>query len=288
MDAHASELAREAGRRLHRFYGGLRLHHHKQVSCREPIGRLPMPERLYVPLLQHSGDVAACVVKQGQAVLGGELIGRAGASGANVHAPTSGVVERLVELPIAHPSGQPGACVVLRTDGLDRQAPAAIPDDWRAADPAQLRDAIAEAGIVGLGGAVFPTGSKSESATSRGVHTLILNGAECEPYIACDEMLMRERPERIVRGAQILQRATGAERTVIAIEGQMGAVRSALEDAVRDAGADSLAVVRVQTIYPEGGERQLIQVLTGLEVPDGGYRYDREGVLAALRSGEAS
>ena len=130
------------------------------------------------------------------------------------------------------------------------------------------------AGIVGLGGAVFPTHKKAELSRGTGIHTLILNGAECAPYISCDEMLMREKPDKIVAGAQILQLAAGAERTVIAIEDQMGAVRRALQGAIDKSGTENISLVRVTSIYPEGGERQLIQVLTGQEVPVGGYPAD--------------
>ncbi|MDX1380984.1 MAG: electron transport complex subunit RsxC, partial [Xanthomonadales bacterium] len=176
--------------------------------------------------------------------------------------------------PASHPSGLDGRCVVIRPDGLDRWTTLRPVGDWRSADPGALRNAIRRAGIVGLGGAVFPTGIKVEEASERGIHTLILNGAECEPYISCDEMLMREQPGSIVLGAQILQRAVGAERTVIAIEDQMGAVLEALREAVREAGVDDLDIVRVTRIYPEGGEKQLVQVLTGLEVPSGGRPTD--------------
>jgi electron transport complex protein RnfC len=129
--------------------------------------------------------------------------------------------------------------------------------------------------VVGLGGAVFPTARTAERAADAGIHTLIINGAECEPWISCDEMLMREHPERVVLGARILARAAGARRILLAIEDQMGAVMTALKEAVNAvAEGDVVEVVRIPTIYPEGGDRQLIQVLTGLEVPVGGYPHD--------------
>ncbi len=146
--------------------------------------------------------------------------------------------------------------------------------NWQQASPAELRQAIGSAGIVGLGGAVFPTGYKVNHASEQGIHTLILNGSECEPYISCDEMLMREQPDSIVLGAQILQKAVGANRTVVAIEDQMGVVNAALLRAIENSGAENIDVVKVTTIYPEGGEKQLIKVLTGLEVPSGGRPTD--------------
>ena len=294
MHADRREPAQQAGRRLHRFPGGLRLRHNKKISCEVPIERAALPARLFVPLLQHSGHEAEPLVGVGQRVLKGDLLAGSGNGSAGgpdagarsvhtpintpahtpIHAPTSGTVSAIVRHLVSHPSGVEGRCVVIRPDGLDQWTALRPVEDWRRADPAALRRAIADAGIVGLGGAVFPTGIKVREASERGIHTLILNGAECEPYISCDEMLMREQPGSIVLGAQILQRAVGAERTVIAIEDQMGAVHQALRAAVDEAGAHDVDIVRVTTIYPEGGEKQLIQVLTGLEVPSAGRPTD--------------
>jgi len=269
------EIARQAGKRLHHFPGGLRLRHNKKVSCELPIERAPLPPRLFVPLRLHGGREAEPVVDAGQRVLKGEPVGELRDDpGGCVHAPTSGTVSAITRHPVSHPSGLDGRCVVIKPDGLDRWTTLRPVNDWRTADPGALRAAIHRAGIVGLGGAVFPTSLKVEEASERGIHTLILNGAECEPYISCDEMLMREQPGSIVLGAQILQRAVGAERIVIAIEDQMGAVLEALRGAVREARAEHIDIVRVTTIYPEGGEKQLVQVLTGLEVPSGGRPTD--------------
>jgi len=267
--------ARLAEDRLYRFHGGLRLRHNKKVSCELPVASVPLPERLFVPLLQHAGPEARATVEPGQAVLRGESIGCFRHLGAGcLHAPTSGTVEAIVDHPASRASGRDGACIVLRPDGRDEWRPREPLVDWAAADPAELRRRIAGSGIVGLGGAVFPTGYKVDQASARGIHTVILNGSECEPWISCDEMLMREEPDAIVLGARILQRAVGAEQTLIAIEDQMGAVSEALQGAVDRSGADDIRVVKVTTIYPEGGEKQLIQVLTGLEVPSGGRPTD--------------
>jgi electron transport complex protein RnfC len=267
------EQAAQAGRQLHRFPGGLRLRHNKAISCEMPVARAALAPRLYVPLPWRRGEEAEALVSPGQPVRKGDPVAHAGRGGWT-HAPTSGMVEAIAEHPISHPSGLDGPCIVLAPDGRDRWTDLHPLQDWQRADPAELRRLIREAGIVGLGGAVFPTAIKVDEASERGIHTLILNGAECEPYISCDEMLMREQPASIVLGARILQRAIGARRVVIAIEDQMGAVRRALEGALRDASADDIDIVRVTSIYPEGGERQLIQVLTGLEVPSGGRPTD--------------
>ncbi|MEJ2383070.1 MAG: electron transport complex subunit RsxC [Xanthomonadales bacterium] len=266
---------RLAENRLYRFHGGLRLRHNKKISCELPVAPVPLPERLFVPLLQQAGPEARPTVEPGQHVLKGEAIGCFRHLGAGcLHAPTSGTVEAIIDHPASQASGQDGRCIVIRPDGRDAWRPREPIADWGHAAPSALRRRIADSGIVGLGGAVFPTGYKVDQASARGIHTVILNGSECEPWISCDEMLMREQPDAIVLGARILQRAVGAERTLIAIEDQMGAVHQALQDAVDRSGADDIRVIKVTTIYPEGGEKQLIQVLTGLEVPSGGRPTD--------------
>lgn len=276
QDQSATARARLAGQRIHHFHGGLRLRHNKKVSCEVPLERAPLPERLFVPLLQHGHAYAArSLVQPGQAVLKGEAIGSYSEPDTGyVHAPTSGTVIALEDRPIAHPSGQDGECAVIEPDGEDRWTRLEPIEDWENADPEALQERIRSSGLVGLGGAVFPTSKKVAGAQTRGIHTLILNGAECEPYISCDEMLMREQPEKLILGARVLGRATGAGRIIIAIEDQMGAVQRVLDNALKTPGAEDIAVVRVTTIYPEGGERQLIQVLTGLEVPSGGLPMD--------------
>jgi electron transport complex protein RnfC len=271
--ANQVELAREAGKRTHHFHGGLRLRHNKKISCQDSVERPPLPELLVVSLLQHAGDFAEPFVKLGERVLKGQRIGECQPC-AGIHSPVSGLVEAIDNLPMSHPSGQPGPCVVIRPDGREQWAELKPIADWRSANPESLITRIQDCGIAGLGGAVFPTHAKTRDGRDRKIHTLILNGAECEPYISCDEMLMREQPDKITLGAQILRRALGAERVIIAIEDQMGAVQEALKRAAVRAECKSVSVIKVTTIYPEGGERQLIQMLTGLEVPMGGRPSD--------------
>jgi electron transport complex protein RnfC len=267
--------AHHVGEQVHHFHGGLRLRHNKKISCETPLKPALVPELLFVPLRQQVGGEAEVTVEPGQNVLKGDEIAYfAQLGGGSVHAPSSGTVKFVARQPISHPSGADGWCVVIETDGRDQWKELEPLIGWSDADPALLRQKIRSAGIVGLGGAVFPTSFKTDEAIKRRIHTLILNGTECEPYISCDEMLMREQPDSIILGAKILQRATGASRTVIAIEDQMGAVNSALKMAVDNAGDSSIDIVKVTTIYPEGGEKQLIQVLTGLEVPADGRPHD--------------
>jgi len=275
MHIDQAEQARNAGEQVHHFHGGLHLRHNKKISCETPLERTPLPGHLVVPLLQQYGSEAEATVKAGQKVLKGDEIGYfAHLGGGFVHAPSSGTVQGVTRRPISHTSGADGWCVVIETDGLDQWKRLEPLTDWPEADPAVLRQKIRNSGIVGLGGAVFPTAFKTDEAIKQGIHTLILNGAECEPYISCDEMLMREQPDSVILGARILQRAIGASRTVIAIEDQMGVVNRALKKAVESAGDDRIKIVKITTIYPEGGEKQLIQVLTGLEVPTNGRPAD--------------
>jgi len=131
--------AREAGLRLHHFHGGLRLRHNKKVSCQDPVLRLPLPARLVVPLLQHVGEPGACLVTPGQTVCKGELIARAAPGhGAHVHAPTSGTVIAVEPLPMGHPSGLPGPCVVIAADGHETWAPLEAIADWQQAEPEKI------------------------------------------------------------------------------------------------------------------------------------------------------
>ncbi len=270
MRLPAKEQAELAGQRLYHFHGGLKLRHNKKISCQQPIRRSKLPPRLYVPLLQHAGEQAKALVVLGQTVLKGQAIACFELPEPGlVHAPSSGTVTAIARSAISHPSGQEGMAVIIKPDGRDQWCDLQALDNWRELDPVRLRKHLAESGIVGLGGAVFPTSTKVKDAHDKGIHTLILNGAECEPFISCDEMLMREEAERVVQGALVLQRASGARQVIIAIEDQMGEVWDSLQTTINNSGQENIRLVKVTTIYPEGGEKQLIQVLTGLEVPHG-------------------
>ena len=282
------QQARMAGHQIHHFHGGLRLRHNKKIACETPLERPPMPDHLCIPLIQHATKPAPpsvhCKVEKGQQVLKGQVIGSHDDwGGGRIHASSSGTVISVSKQPMSHPSGHDGVCVTIEPDGEDRWCDLEPIADWQSASTHELLARISMSGIVGLGGAVFPTGFKmsagrknhqSRNVDFNKIHTLILNGAECEPYISCDEMLMRENPERIILGADILRYTLGAERVVIAIEDQMGVVRRALIRAIEKSAVKKIDVVQVTTIYPEGGERQLIQVLTGLEVPAEGHPSD--------------
>ena len=270
--------------RLHRFHGGLRLPRHKAESTAGPIRDLPLPDRLVVPLLQHAGEAARACVAPGEAVRRGQRIGEAPdrERGAHVHAPASGRVREVAAHALPHAPDLQADAVVIDCSGED---------DWlrlpalevEAAAPEALLDRVQDAGIVGLGGACFPTHDKL--AVPR--ELLVLNGAECEPWIACDDRLLRERADQVIAGGRVLQRVTGAARVVLAIEDCMDQALAAARAAVAASGAP-VEVVAVPTVYPEGGERQLIRVLTGREVPQGGLPRDLGVVVQNVGTAHAA
>ena len=260
--------------RIHRFPGGLHLDERKSMSTGQPIAIAPLPPQLILPLSQHIGAAAKPCVAPGDKVLRGQTLAEPqGAVSAPVHAPTSGTIETIDMRVVPHPSGLMAPCIVLVPDGENRPLPAPewtpIPD-FTAAAPAQLRDIVRRAGIVGLGGAGFPAAIKL--TPGRAVDTLIINGAECEPYISCDQMLMQTDAAEIVLGIQVALHALEAPRCLIGIEDNKPDAIRALTDAARQ--DPRIHVVVVPTRYPQGGEKQLIQTLTGREVPSEGLPLD--------------
>lgn len=255
--------------KLWRFHGGLKLPGHKSISMTQPIAAATIPETLILPLQQHIGAAAVPVVKVGERVLKNQVIARAeGFVSAPVHASSSGVVTAIEARPVPHPSGMLSTCIVIQTDGKDEGvAIATAQADYHDDDPSHLRNRIREAGIVGLGGAGFPTFIKLNPGRQYTIDTLILNGAECEPYITCDAMLLQEQPRAILDGLLVMQHALQAKRCLIGIEDNKPAAIAALRDALTDTERAVIEVVAVPTIYPAGGEKQLIKTLTGLEVP---------------------
>jgi electron transport complex protein RnfC len=241
----------------------------------QPITPAGIPPLLVLPLLQHIGEPAEALVKPGDTVHTGELIARAvGTVSAPVHASSSGTVVAVEPRPVPHPSGLPADCIVIETDGRDQWLePAAGLPDYRAMEPLALLERIRAAGIVGLGGAGFPTRVKLTSG-KRAIDTLIINGAECEPYITCDQRLMRERAMEVIEGVRIMQHIVQPATCTIAVEDSMPAAETALRDALETLQETGISVTRIPTIYPTGGERQLIKVLTGCEVPSQGLPAD--------------
>ena len=238
----------------------------KAMSTGCPIARGLLPRRLAIPMAQQAGPAAIPIVEIGQHVRKGELIGRpAGLRSAGVHASSSGTISAIRESLTPTVNGLTASlCVHLETDGRDEPAPTV---EWPEYRDGQI-SAICEAGIVGLGGAVFSTAEKLRGDAE--CELLILNGAECEPYISCDDMLMRERPVQVLRGALVISDLLGA-RLAVAVERDKPEALQAMQAAADRVGDERVAFARVPTVYPAGGERQLVEMLTGHEVPSGSY-----------------
>ena len=252
--------------RLFKFHGGVKPDAHKNESAGAAICKAPLPPRLIVPLRQSARAGATCTVEVGQRVLKGERIGEAeGFLGTAVHAPTSGTVSAIAAHPMAHPSGLDTPCVVIEADGEDRWIELA-PFDYHTASRDQALAWLRDCGIVGLGGATFP--SHVKLGRGSGIETLILNGAECEPWITCDDRLMRERAAEILAGATILRELIGARELMVGVEDNKPEAIAAMKEAAA-ASAHGVSIVPVPALYPAGGEKQLIRVLTGIEIPYG-------------------
>jgi electron transport complex protein RnfC len=272
-----------------RVTGGVRIDAHKDKSTERPIKRGFIPSQLILGLQQHQGSAATPVVRPGERVLKGQLLARsASLRSANVHASTSGTVRSIENrlIPAAHEIHR-SQCIVIDTDGVDEAIQAQSRAPWPK-DPLERLERIRDGGIVGLGGAVFPTASKLAIETN--CKALIVNAVECEPYISCDDMLMRESPREIIEGALLLRDVLGAPECIIAIEEDKSKAIAALTEAAREVEHGSLKLAEIPTIYPSGGERQLIELLLGHEVPSTqypsmtGYICQNVGTVFALRA----
>jgi electron transport complex protein RnfC len=261
---------------LGKLHGGLRLQANKQQSTRLPILDAPVPAMLVLPLSQHTGTAAEPIVKVGQHVLGGEMVAsHRGPLGAAVHASSSGTVIAIEPRPVSRQGGDEMRCIVIETDGNDQFVePSRNQAERVTLEPQQFLQKLRDGGIVGLGGAVFPTAEKILQARSGSLDHLILNGVECEPYISCDDMLMQERAIDIVGGAQLLLQALEISNCIIAVESDKPKASRKLAEAIEASGDERLLLKQVPTVYPSGAEDQLVQLLTGREVPAGGLPGD--------------
>ncbi len=258
---------------LHRFPGGIHPDEQKAQSAARPIHAAFVPKKLVVPLRQHIGQPAKPVVQVGEHVLKGQMIAEAdGYVSVAIHAPSSGTVTDIGLAAVPHPSGLPDLCITIATDGKDEWM-ARTPVDWRNTDPAALRGHVRDMGIVGLGGAVFPSSIKLDPAGNPPIHTLVLNGGECEPWITCDDRLMRECAEDILEGARIMQHLLGASRVIAGIEDNKPEAIAAMRAAAQKLGL-AVEVAAMPTIYPGGGGKQITKTLTGLDTPSGGRTTD--------------
>lgn len=257
----------------HKSFGGVHPRYHKDASSGEAIRVMPMPETLLVSMSQHMGAPAKPLVKKGDTVLRGQLIGEAaGFISAKVHAPTSGTVKAVSDATTA--AGTLAPCIEIEPDGNDEW----VPDisghpNWESYENSRLKDIVADAGVVGMGGAGFPTHVKLSPPPEKPIDTVIINGAECEPYLTADHRLMVEQADAICLGARIIRHILGASVLRIAIEDNKPDAIAAMEKAVADVDGD-VAVVALPTEYPQGAEKQQIYAITGREVPSGGLPMD--------------
>ena len=254
------------------FPGGVQLEAHKLESSLAPLSIAPLPTELVYPLVLRNGEPAQALVEAGERVLKHQVIvASADPRFPPLHAASSGWVRGIEQRYWPHPSGLPADCLVIAVDGEDESEALHGCADYAALTPAELCARIHAAGIVGLGGAAFPTAQKLAAGQRYAIDTLVLNGAECEPYIACDDSLLRHFAESLLGGALILMHTLGASRCLLGIEADMPEALAALATAQATGNYAQIEVVPVPAIYPAGGERQLIKCLTGREVPAYGF-----------------
>ncbi|MRI31984.1 electron transport complex subunit RsxC [Endozoicomonas sp. OPT23] len=280
-----TETVQQAPHKTWPLTGGVHPEENKHQSTSKPISKASIPAKLVLPLSQHAGAPAEAIVEVGDRVLKGQMVAKAiGFVSVPVHAPTSGVVTAIDDHSIPHPSGMNDTCITIETDGKDEWCELKPVEDYLAVEPSELVEHIRQSGIAGMGGAGFPTAVKLSPRST--IDTLILNGTECEPYITADDMLMRERADEIISGAAILMHLLKAKQCLIGIEDNKPEAVAAMKQAT--AGNPSMTVAVFPTKYPSGGEKQLIQILTGQEVPSGklpsdlGIAVQNVGTAAAV------
>jgi len=245
--------------RFRNFSGGIHPAGHKELACRSQIRRPELPESLVIPLAQHLGAPCAPLVAPGDKVRRGDRIGDSEATiSAPVHSPVTGEVAAIWHRML--PAGTPSAVIEIipeRIQDYEKFVPVPV--------TGSLPEIVRQAGIVGLGGAAFPSCVKLHPGHERPVHTVILNGCECEPYLTCDDRIMCELPARIIAGARIVRDGVGARRVVIAVEVNKSEAIEALSAHV----SDDIDLMPLPVKYPQGAERQLIFAVMGEEVPHG-------------------
>jgi len=263
-------------KRVYKFPGGLHIDDNKAVSSQAPIQQIAIAKKLVVPIRQHAGVPSAPCVNVGDLVKKGQIIANAvDTISLTTHAPTSGKVIAIEKTTLAHPSNLQEICIHIKTDGEDEWYLDYDPiDNYHQTSGMDLRSYIRKMGIAGLGGAVFPTDVKLSPGPQRKIDTLIINGAECEPYITCDDRLMQERAMQIVHGIKIVLHILECDHCIIGIEDNKPDAIIAMNKAIQKQNNDQIEVTVIPTLYPSGGEKQLIKVLTNKEVPSRGIPAD--------------
>ena len=253
------------------FRGGVHPPEYKDLTRDKAIEKLAVPEKVIIPLQQHIGAPAEALVEVGALVKKGQVIGQAkGFISAPVHASLSGKVKKIANYP--HPSGPDMLAVEIESDGEDAWVEGLTEErDIEKLTVQEIKDKITAAGIVGLGGAAFPTHVKIAPPEDRKIETVILNGAECEPYLTADHRLMVEDADAIIEGFQILMRVLGVAKGYVGIEDNKP---ESVTSMMRAAAGTSIEVVSLHVKYPQGAEKQLIKAINKKEVPPGGLPMD--------------
>ena len=267
-----------------KFKGGVHPNDSKALSAHKAIEAAPLLESYKVIMHQNIGAPPELVVKKGDAVKKGSLLAKAGGFvSVPLHAPTSGVVKAIDKVP--GPTGISVPCIEITADGEDEwESPFAPIGDWKTTDPAELKQRVWDAGVVGMGGAGFPAHVKLSPPEGKTIDTLILNGAECEPYLTADHRLMLERAEDVALGCAIIARILGLKTGVIGVENNKPDAIAALKEAAVKHG---VTVQALPVNYPQGAEKQLIYAITGREVPVGKLPMDVGCVVQNVASAVA-
>jgi electron transport complex protein RnfC len=267
------------GMSMRTFHGGVHPPEGKAATEHKPIEDLPLPPLVVLPLQQHTGAPCTASVAVGDTVRAGQMIGDStSAVSAPVHASVSGKVVAIEPRP--HPAlPRPVPAVVIERDGERTEGQAQTPAaDWQSMSQAEIVAKIRSAGIVGLGGAAFPTHVKLSPPKGKIIDTLILNGVECEPYLTSDHRLMLERPLVIIEGIRILRKILGVSHVLFGIERNKPDAIELMTDRCRESG-EPIEVVPLAVKYPQGAEKQLIKALLGREVPSGGLPFEVGAVV---------
>ena len=256
------------------FRGGIHPPGHKGATRDLEFVNLPVPHTCYIPLQQHIGAPAKPVVQPGDGVTEGQLIGAAeGFISANVHSSVPGRVVDIAPMPTVN--GMQPTVIIEAEGSFAASAGGQEPADWTGLEAPAILNAIREAGIVGLGGAAFPTSVKLSPPPQKKIDTLVINGAECEPYLTVDDMLMRTFPVPVIEGTLITMRALGVARAVIGVEDNKKGAFRALRDALAATDPEGrIRVKKLRTKYPQGAEKQMIRALLKRSVPSGGLPMD--------------
>lgn len=259
--------------KLFGFRGGVHPESNKFTTREKGIKTLPLPDKLYLPVQQHIGAPASPVVKINDKVLKGQLLAHSqGAISAPIHAPTSGTIIDIDEYTAPHPSGLPVRTIVLAPDGNDTWQESKQTINPFKLDTDEIAARVGAAGIVGMGGATFPSAVKLGLGKDNPISTLIINGGECEPYLTCDDLLMQEHGDDVIDGIHIMVHALKARRALIAIEDNKPAAIKTMTIAAHL--FKNITIISVPSLYPMGSEKQMIQMLTGKEIPTGSRSAD--------------